>query len=221
MIETHNLSKIYGSGENTVVALQSCNITFHDNEFTAIVGTSGSGKSTLLHLLGGLDTQGAGSVCYDGVDILAMHDRELSRWRRKNIGFIFQFFNLIGELTAEENILLPLMMDKEKVNKEYFEKLTEKLGIADRLNHYPAMLSGGQQQRVAICRALIHHPKVVLCDEPTGNLDSHSTNEVISLLEEIHCEEKTTILIVTHDNSIAARTRRIIQIEDGIVSEKS
>ncbi len=217
MIETKNLSKTYGSGENTVHALQSCNITFAEGEFTAIMGTSGSGKSTLLHLLGGLDTATAGEVCYEGKNILAMKDAELSAFRRKHIGFIFQFFNLIPELTAKENILLPLMIDKTKPDLVYFERLTEKLGISDRLSHYPAQLSGGQQQRTAIARALIHKPKVILCDEPTGNLDSKSGQEVMDLLRQLQQEEAQTIIMVTHDPNIAAGADRTVRIEDGKV----
>ena len=215
MIKTHHLTKTYGSGESAVHALRDCSISFEKGKFTAIMGTSGSGKSTLLHLLGGLDTEASGEIWYEDTSILRMKDTELSRFRRQNIGFMFQFFNLIPELTAEENILLPLMIDKVKIDPVYLRSLTEKLGISDRLRHYPSQLSGGQQQRVAIARALIHKPKVLLCDEPTGNLDSKSGNEVLSLLSQMQQETEQTIIMVTHDAEIAAQADIIVRIEDG------
>ena len=175
MIQIKDLNKTYGEGTNAVHALRNCNVEFEYGKFTAIIGTSGSGKSTLLHLMGGLDTKAEGEIFYDDEDILRYSDAQLAKFRRKNIGFVFQFFNLVPELTAKENIFLPMMIDKVKVDEEYFDKLTEKLGISERLTHYPSQLSGGQQQRVAIARALIHKPKVLLCDEPTGNLDSQSS----------------------------------------------
>lgn len=215
MIYTKNLSKTYGNGENAVYALRSCNISFAEKKFTAIVGTSGSGKSTLLHLLGGLDTPTSGEVFYDDVSILKLDDSKLSTFRRQNIGFVFQFFELVPELTAKENILLPLMLDNVKEDKAYFTQLAQTLGISDRLSHYPSQLSGGQQQRVAIARALINKPKVLLCDEPTGNLDEKSSKEVINLLKKLQTEYGQTIIMVTHDMNIAGCADSVIKIEDG------
>ena len=170
-------------------------------------------------MLGGLDTATSGTVCYNNQNILSMNDVELSSFRRKNIGFVFQFFNLIPELTAKENILIPLMIDKQKLDMEYFSNLTEKLGISNRLTHYPSELSGGQQQRVAIARALIQKPQVLLCDEPTGNLDSSSSKEVLSLLYQMREDNGQTIIMVTHDVNIANQADRIIHIEDGQIIE--
>lgn len=215
MIYTKNLSKKYVNGENEVHALSNCNISFDEKNFTAIVGTSGSGKSTLLHLLGGLDISTSGEVFYDDISILRLDDDELSRFRRRNIGFVFQFFELVPELTAKENILLPLMLDNIKEDKSYFKQLTETLGIVERLSHYPSQLSGGQQQRVAIARALINKPKVLLCDEPTGNLDEQSRKEVIGLLKKLQIEYGQTIIMVTHDMNIAKSADSIVCIEDG------
>ncbi|MBD5146272.1 MAG: ABC transporter ATP-binding protein [Ruminococcus sp.] len=215
MICTKNLIKTYGSGENAVHALRSCNISFSEKQFTAIVGTSGSGKSTLLHLLGGLDTPTEGEVFYDDISVLKLDDSKLSTFRRQNIGFVFQFFELVPELTAKENILLPLMLDNAKEDKAYFKQLAETLGISERLSHYPSQLSGGQQQRVAIARALINKPKVMLCDEPTGNLDEKSSREVIGLLKDLQKKYGQTIIMVTHDSDIASSADKIIRIEDG------
>lgn len=215
MIYTKALTKTYGSGENAVHALRECDISFGENKFTAVVGTSGSGKSTLLHLLGGLDAPTSGEVFYDDVSILRLCDDVLSEFRRRNIGFVFQFFELVPELTARENILLPLMLDGRKEDKPYFERLAETLGIADRLSHFPAQLSGGQQQRAAITRALINKPKVLLCDEPTGNLDEKSSREVIGLLKKLQTEYRQTIIMVTHDMSIANCADTVVRIEDG------
>ena len=215
MIYTKALTKTYGSGENAVHALRECDISFGENKFTAVVGTSGSGKSTLLHLLGGLDAPTSGEVFYDDVSILRLCDDVLSEFRRRNIGFVFQFFELVPELTARENILLPLMLDGRKEDKPYFERLAETLGIADRLSHFPAQLSGGQQQRAAIARALMNKPKVLLCDEPTGNLDEKSSREVIGLLKKLQTEYRQTIIMVTHDMSIANCADTVVRIEDG------
>ncbi|MGN1100917.1 MAG: ABC transporter ATP-binding protein [Huintestinicola sp.] len=215
MIYVKDLVKTYGNGENAVYALRSCNISFSEEQFTAIVGTSGSGKSTLLHLLGGLDTPTGGEVFYDDISILKLNDLKLSAFRRQNIGFVFQFFELVPELTAKENILLPLMLDNKKEDKEYFRQLAGTLGISERLSHYPSQLSGGQQQRVAIARALINKPKVLLCDEPTGNLDEKSSKEVIGLLKSLQTEYKQTIIMVTHDMNIADCADSIVRIDDG------
>lgn len=214
---TKNLSKIYGSGEGAVYALRDCSVSFEKGKFTAIIGTSGSGKSTLLHLIGGLDAATSGEICYEKQNILTMKDTELSAFRRTHIGFVFQAFNLIPELTAQENILLPSMIDGKKPDMTDFEGLTKKLGIADRLTHYPAELSGGQQQRVAIARALMLKPEVLLCDEPTGNLDSASSQEVLSLLHRMQAEEGQTIIMVTHDPEIAGQADRVVRIEDGSI----
>lgn len=217
MIYVKDLVKTYGNGENAVYALRSCNISFGEGQFTAIVGTSGSGKSTLLHLLGGLDKPTDGEVFYDDISILKLDDNKLSAFRRQNIGFVFQFFELVPELTARENILLPLMLDNEKEDKAYFRRLAETLGISERLSHYPSQLSGGQQQRVAIARALINKPKVLLCDEPTGNLDEKSSKEVISLLKKLQAEYGQTIIMVTHDMNIAGCAGTVVRIEDGMI----
>lgn len=215
IITTKDLNKKFGKGSTEVHALKNCNVEFNNNTFTAITGTSGSGKSTLLHLLGGLDTATSGNVCYDGKNIQTLSDDELAKFRRRYIGFVFQAFDLIPELTAKENILLPLMLDNVNEDRVYFKQLTEILSISERLSHYPSQLSGGQQQRVAIARALINKPKVILCDEPTGNLDKKSGNEVIQLLRKLQLEYGQTIIMVTHDSDIASSADRIIRIEDG------
>lgn len=215
MIVAANLTKTYGKDEAEVRALSECSVVFEQRKFTAIVGTSGSGKSTLLHLTAGLDKADNGEILYDSTDILSMNDVELSRFRLKNIGVVFQFFNLIPELTARGNILLPLMLDKTPVDKEYFKMLTDRLEISNRLSHYPSQLSGGQQQRTAIARALIHKPSILLCDEPTGNLDSKSGNEVLELLSSLQKTLGLTVIMVTHDESIAARADKTVRIEDG------
>lgn len=219
MITVKDITKIYGKGDAAVHALSECGLIFEQGKFTAIVGTSGSGKSTLLHLAAGLDRADSGEIRYDSTNILSLNDAELSRFRLKNIGVVFQFFNLIPELTARENILLPLMLDKTPVDTEYFEMLTEKLKISDRLSHYPSQLSGGQQQRTAIARALIHKPGILLCDEPTGNLDSRSGAEVLELLASLQKSLDLTVVMVTHDEKIAALADKIVRIEDGMICE--
>lgn len=215
MIKAENINKIYGNGENEICALRDCTVSFENGTFSAITGASGSGKSTLLRIIGGLDTAVAGNVLYDETNILSLDDTRLSEFRRKNIGFVFQSFELIGELTAKENILLPLMLDKKRADGEYFDMLAKRLGIYDRLSHYPEQLSGGQQQRVAIARALINKPKVLLCDEPTGNLDKKNGSEVLELLLSLQAELGTTIIIVTHDENIASKAKNSIRLEDG------
>ena len=215
MINVQNLIKTYGTGDTAVHALKNLSLEINDGEMTAVIGTSGSGKSTLLHALGGLDTDLTGKIFYDETNIMEMNDVKLSDFRLKNIGFVFQFFNLVPELTAKENILVPLMIGKVKADEKYFNELSGTLGIADRLSHYPSQLSGGQQQRVAIARALINKPKVILCDEPTGNLDKKSGDEVMQLLKKLRSEYGQTIIMVTHDSEIASTADRIIRIEDG------
>lgn len=215
MIQIKDLNKTYGEGTNTVHALRNCNVEFEYGKFTAIIGTSGSGKSTLLHLMGGLDTKAEGEIFYDDEDILRYSDAQLAKFRRKNIGFVFQFFNLVPELTAKENIFLPMMIDKVKVDEEYFDKLTEKLGISERLTHYPSQLSGGQQQRVAIARALAAKPSIILADEPTGNLDSKTSTDVIALLKLTGKEFAQMIVMITHNEEIATMADQMIRIEDG------
>ena len=206
-IEAKNLSKIYGDGENRVVA------------FISIMGPSGSGKSTLLHLLSGLDKPSSGSLTYDGKDIYSYSDKELSAFRRKRIGFIFQQFNLLPVLTAKENIIMPLLLDKQKPDEAYLKQLTELLGIQGRLEHLPHELSGGQQQRVAIARALIAKPDVIFADEPTGNLDSKSGGEVMELLQNVWKKMGKALVVITHDSRIARMADRQFQIVDGVLTE--
>lgn len=220
IVTVNNLSKIYGAGDTAVYALKNVNIAFEKNKFTAIIGTSGSGKSTFLNLLGGLDTANSGEIFYGETNLLKLSDDKLSEFRRKNIGFVFQFFNLIPELTARENILMPIKIDNQKTDTEYFERIVETLGIKDRLNHYPSQLSGGQQQRTAIARALINKPSLILCDEPTGNLDSKSGDDVLMLLKTLKEKLNQTIIMVTHDIHIASKADRIVQIEDGKIVEE-
>lgn len=218
-IVIRELTKIYGSGEAEVRALNGVSTSFEKNELCAIVGASGSGKTTLLHMLGGLDTPTSGSVLYGETDIYTLGDRKLSEIRRKKCGFVFQFFNLIPELTAEENIVLPILLDNRKIDTAYINELVELLGISDRLSHYPSQMSGGQQQRVAIARALSNDPEILLCDEPTGNLDEESGNNVIEMLCKAQKKFGKTVIVVTHDNDIASRTDRIIRLADGTVIE--
>ena len=211
-IEAKNLSKIYGDGENRVVALDRANLEIVSSDFISIMGPSGSGKSTLLHLLSGLDKPSSGSLTYDGKDIYSYSDKELSAFRRKRIGFIFQQFNLLPVLTAKENIIMPLLLDKQKPDEAYLKQLTELLGIQGRLEHLPHELSGGQQQRVAIARALI-------ADEPTGNLDSKSGGEVMELLQNVWKKMGKALVVITHDSRIARMADRQFQIVDGVLTE--
>jgi len=219
ILETKDLRKIYGSGENEVRALDGVSISIEEGEFVAVVGTSGSGKSTLLHLLSGLDKPSSGSLTYDGKDIYSYSDKELSAFRRKRIGFIFQQFNLLPVLTAKENIIMPLLLDKQKPDEAYLKQLTELLGIQGRLEHLPHELSGGQQQRVAIARALIAKPDVIFADEPTGNLDSKSGGEVMELLQNVWKKMGKALVVITHDSRIARMADRQFQIVDGLLAE--
>jgi len=220
-IEAKELSKIYGSGENRVVALDKVNLEIASSDFISIMGPSGSGKSTLLHLLSGLDKPTSGSLTYDGKDIYRFNDKELSAFRRQRIGFIFQQFNLLPVLTAKENIIMPLLLDKKQPDEAYLNQLTDLLGIRERMTHLPHELSGGQQQRVAIARALIAKPDIIFADEPTGNLDQKNSKEIIDLLKLSNRNLKQTILLITHDEKVALQAGRIVTIEDGqIVSDR-
>ena len=219
LIKAKGLSKIYGSGENQVVALDKADLTIAPGDFISIIGPSGSGKSTLLHLLSGLDHPTSGSLTYDGQEIYTLSDKELSAFRRRQMGFIFQQFNLLPVLTARENILMPLLLDKKQPDEGYLDQLAELLGLRERLDHLPHELSGGQQQRVAIARALIAQPEVIFADEPTGNLDSKSGGEVMELLKGIRDRMGKTLVIITHDNRIAAMADRRLTIMDGVLSE--
>lgn len=219
-IEAKNLSKIYGDGENRVVALDHANLEIVSSDFISIMGPSGSGKSTLLHLLSGLDKPSSGSLTYDGKDIYSYSDKELSAFRRKRIGFIFQQFNLLPVLTAKENIIMPLLLDKQKPDEAYLKQLTELLGIQGRLEHLPHELSGGQQQRVAIARALAMKPSIMLFDEPTSSLDPELTGEVLRTMREL-AEEKMTMVVVTHEMGFAREVAtKVIFMADGRVQEQ-
>ena len=222
VLKTTGLRKVYGSGANAVIALKGAELSVEEGEFIAIVGPSGSGKSTLLHLLAGLDRPTAGSVHIDGKNLYAMTDTQLSIFRRRRIGFVFQFFNLIPVLTARENIELPLILDERKVDEPYLNELIRLMKLEDRIDHLPSALSGGQQQRVAIARALITKPAIVFADEPTGNLDSKTSQEVMDLLKISARKFHQTLIMVTHEEDIAERADRIITLEDGeIVSDYS
>ncbi len=219
VIEAKELSKIYGSGENRVVALDKAGLKIGQGDFISIIGPSGSGKSTLLHLLSGLDRPTSGSLTYDGKDIYSFHDKELSAFRRRRIGFIFQQFNLLPVLTARENMIMPILLDKKQPEETYLDQLTGLLGIQERLDHLPHELSGGQQQRVAIARALAAQPDIIFADEPTGNLDSKSGSEVMELLKNVQRKMDKTLVVITHDNRIAKMADRQFVIVDGILSE--
>ena len=217
ILESKDLCKTYGSGENEVKALDHVSINIEDGEFISIVGTSGSGKSTLLNMLGGLDRPDSGIVNISGKQIFSMSDEELTIFRRRNIGFIFQNYNLVPVLNVYENIVLPIELDGSEADKDYVNTVVNTLGIGNKLSSMPNMLSGGQQQRVAIARALAYKPAIILADEPTGNLDSHTSMDVISLLKVTSCEFNQTIVMITHNEEIAVMADRIIRIEDGKV----
>ena len=219
VIKTENLSKVYGKEGNKVVALDNVNIEIEKGEFVAIVGASGSGKSTLLHQVGGVDRPTSGKVIIDNEDIYKLKEEKLAIFRRRKIGFVFQSFNLIPVLSVEENIKMPALLDHQKVDKEYFKDLVKTLGISDRLNHLPSELSGGQQQRVAIARALINKPAIILADEPTGNLDSETSKDIMEMLKLSVRKYNQTAIVITHDLSIAENADRVIKIKDGKVIE--
>lgn len=219
LLEVKELSKIYGRGETAVHALKAASFSVPKGEFVAIVGESGSGKSTLLNLIGALDTPTSGKVFVDGKDIFAMKDRNLTVFRRRNIGFVFQSFNLIPELTVEQNIIFPVLLDYQKPNQKYLEELLDVLNLTERRKHLPSQLSGGQQQRVAIGRALMTRPSLILADEPTGNLDTQNSSEVIALLKEASRKYEQTIVMITHSKSIAQTADRILQVSDGVLTD--
>ena len=217
IVSTADLRRTYGEGETAVHALAGVTLSFPAAQFTAIMGPSGSGKSTLMHLLAGLDKPSGGSVVVDGQELAGMGDKGLTELRRDRLGFVFQAFNLVPVLTAEENIKLPLTLAGKQVDQEWFDRLVDTIGIRDRLTHRPAELSGGQQQRVAVARALVHRPAVLFADEPTGNLDSHSSEEVLGLLRQAVDEFDQTVIMVTHEAAAASVADRIVILSDGEV----
>lgn len=218
-IEAKKISKIYGSSEGRVIALDKAELKITSGEFISIMGPSGSGKSTLLHMLSGLDRPTSGSLTYNGKDIYNFSDKELSEFRRRNIGFVFQQFNLLPVLTAKENIIMPLLLDKKQPDETWLGQLVNLLGIEGRLSHLPHELSGGQQQRVAIARALIAQPDIIFADEPTGNLDSKSGSKVMEILQIIWEKMGKTLVIITHDSGIAQMAKRRFEILDGNLTE--
>lgn len=219
LLEVQSISKTYGSGEAAVHALKNVSFSVPKGEYVAIVGESGSGKSTLLNMIGALDNPTSGKVLIDGKDIFAMKESKRTIFRRRNIGFIFQAFNLIPELTVEQNIIFPILLDYQKPNQKYLEELLEVLNLKERRNHLPGQLSGGQQQRVAIGRALITRPSLILADEPTGNLDSQNSSEVIALLKNASKRYAQTIIMITHNRSIAQSADRVLQVSDGVLTD--
>ena len=219
LLEVKSISKTYGEGDTAVQALKKVSFSVPKGEFVAIVGESGSGKSTLLNMIGALDMPSFGKVYIDSKDIFAMKERNLTVFRRRNIGFIFQSFNLVPELTVEQNIIFPVLLDYQKPNRRYLEELLTVLNLRERRHHLPSQLSGGQQQRVAIGRALITRPALILADEPTGNLDTQNSREVITLLKEASKKYEQTIIMSTHSRSIAQKADRILQVSDGELND--
>ena len=217
LLEVQSLSKTYGSGETAVHALKDVSFSVPKGEFVAVVGESGSGKSTLLNMIGALDTPTSGKVIIDGKDIFSMNDRKLTVFRRRNIGFIFQAFNLVPELTVEQNIIFPMLLDYQKPDKKHLEELLTVLNLKERRNHLPNQLSGGQQQRVSIGRAIVKNPDILLCDEPTGALDYSTSKEILKLIEDINQKYKNTIIIVTHNEAIKNMADHVIKLRDGKV----
>ena len=219
LLEVRNICKTYGSGETSVKALKDVSFSVPRGEYVAVVGESGSGKSTLLNMIGALDVPTSGKVLIDGKDIFSMNDRKLTVFRRRNIGIIFQAFNLIPELTVEQNMIFPMLLDYQKPDRKYLEELLTVLNLKDRRNYLPSQLSGGQQQRVAIGRALITRPALILADEPTGNLDTQNSSEVIALLKEASKKYEQTIIMITHNRSIAQTADRVLQVSDGVLTD--
>ena len=221
ILRCEGIKKVYGTGNNRVAALQKVDLSVEKGEFVAIVGASGSGKSTLLHILGSVDKPTEGKVIIEGTDISTLNQTEAAIFRRRKVGLVYQFYNLIPTLTIRKNILMPLLLDKKKPNQEYFEQVVSSLGIADKLESLPNQLSGGQQQRAAIARSLIYRPALLLADEPTGNLDQKNSREIIDMLKLSNRNLKQTILLITHDEKIALEADRIVTIEDGqIISDE-
>ena len=219
LLEVSNICKTYGNGETAVHALKNVSFSVPKGEYVAIVGESGSGKSTLLNMIGALDTPTSGKVTIGGKEIFSMNDSKLTVFRRRNIGFIFQAFNLVPELTVEQNIIFPVLLDYQKPDQKYLEELLAVLNLKECRNHLPSQLSGGQQQRVAIGRALITRPSLILADEPTGNLDTQNSSEVITLLKEASRKYEQTIIMITHNRSIAQSADRILQVSDGVLTD--
>ncbi len=219
LLEVSKICKTYGSGEAAVQALKNVSFSVPKGEYVAIVGESGSGKSTLLNMIGALDTPTSGKVLIDGKDTFAMKEKSLTIFRRRNIGFIFQAFNLIPELTVEQNMIFPLLLDYQKPDRKYLEELLAVLNLKERRNHLPSQLSGGQQQRVAIGRALITRPSLILADEPTGNLDTQNSSDVIALLREASRKYEQTIIMITHNRMIAQTADRVLEVSDGVLTD--
>lgn len=221
VLRCDGVKKIYGSGDNQVIALDRIDLSVEKGEFVAIVGASGSGKSTLLHILGSVDKPTEGKVIVEGTDISTMNRTQAAIFRRRKVGLVYQFYNLIPTLTIRKNILMPLLLDKKKPNQEYFEQVVNSLGIRDKMDFFPNQLSGGQQQQAAIARSLIYRPALLLADEPTGNLDRKHSKEIIDMLKLSNRNWKQTILLITHDEKIALEADRIVTIEDGrIISDR-
>lgn len=219
ILRCHNLTKVYGQGPNQVTALDHINLSLEQGSFTAIVGASGSGKSTLLHMCGGVDRPSEGSIYIEDTDISTLTMEELAIFRRRKVGLIYQFYNLIPTLNVRKNILLPILLDEQKPDMARFEKIVSALGLTDRLSHYPRELSGGQQQRAAIARSLIYQPAILLADEPTGNLDRKNSDETIELLKLSNQHYNQTVLLITHDEKTALKADRILTMEDGKIVE--
>ena len=221
ILTCEGVRKMYGSGNNQVTALDGIDLTVGKGEFVAVIGASGSGKSTLLHILGSVDKPTSGKVTIDGTDLSKLNQTQAAIFRRRKVGLVYQFYNLIPTLTVQKNILMPLALDKKKPNQEYFEKIVRSLGLAERLEALPNQLSGGQQQRVAIARSLIYRPALLLADEPTGNLDQKNSKEIIDMLKLSNRNLEQTIVLITHDEQVALEADRIITIEDGhIISDE-
>ncbi|RKL67385.1 peptide ABC transporter ATP-binding protein [Salipaludibacillus neizhouensis] len=219
ILQIKNLSKVYGKGETAVKALDDVSFSVKKGEFVVIIGPSGSGKSTLLHLLGGVDRPSSGKILVDDTDIYELDETQLAIFRRRQIGLIYQFYNLIPILTVEENITLPVLLDQHKVDSKHLQNIVARLGLENRLSHLPNQLSGGQQQRVSIGRALISNPAVMLADEPTGNLDSKNSSEIMELLKMFNKTYNQTLIVITHDERIATQADRVISIEDGRIAK--